>query len=220
MTTPSDSELQGAYGRLLEVADREGRENCVSPQAILAVVERSVSEANRLETLEHVMACAACRGELELLRAVEGARPETGRASRFPGFLTPLRLAWAASLVLALGATSVWWAALRPGNVPVMRGADNEVQLVSPEPGGRIGEGVAFVWHPLPESFEYTLEIFNGGGEVLYSASTRDTTLTLPAPLSQLGQVGEDDLRWWVTARLGNGSMKSSGIRPLSPPGH
>lgn len=214
---PSDSELQSAYRRLLEMGNREGRGTCVSPEAILAVVERSGSEATRLDALEHVMACPACRGELELLRAVEGTRPETGRGNRFPGFLTPRRLAWAASLVLALGATSVWWAALRPEAASVMRGADTEVQLVSPEPGGRLGEGITFVWHPLPESFEYTLEIFDGGGDVLFSASTRDTTLTLPASLPE---VGDGDLRWWVTARMGNGSMKSSGIRPLEAPGH
>ena len=216
MTMPSDSELQRAYRRLLELASREGRERCVPPEAILAVVERSGSEATRLDALEHVMACTACRGELELLRAVAGTRPETTRASRFARSLTPRRLALAASLVMAVGATSIWWAALRPGAAPVTRGADDMVRLVSPEPGGRLGEGIAFVWHSLPESFEYTLEIFDGGGDVLFSASTRDTTFTLPGPLPD---VGEGDLRWWVTARMGNGSTKSSAIRPLDPPG-
>jgi len=213
---PSDSELQRAYRRLLEMASREGRERCVSPEAILAVVERSGSEATRLDALEHVMACTACRGELELLRAVTGTRPETRKASRFPPSLTPRRRALAASLVLALGATSVWWATLRHEGAPVMRGADAEVQLISPEPGGRLGEGATFVWHSVPESFEYTLDIFDGGGDVLFSASTRDTTFTLPGALPE---VGEGDLRWWVTARMGNGSTKSSANRPQDPPG-
>jgi hypothetical protein len=214
MTMPSDPELQRAFADLQEVDTREGRERCVPPEAIFAVVERSGSEATRLESLDHVMACSACRQELELLRAIARIRPRGRKFLRLPAHLTPVRLASVASLVFALGAASLWWGGLRPGSEPVMRGDDEKIQLVSPESGAGLQEGVTFTWRSLPGSFDYTLEIFDGGGGVLLSTSTRDTTFTLRGALPE---GGDGNIRWWVTARMGNGSMTSSEIRPLEP---
>lgn len=211
---PSDPELQHAYARLVERKTPGARRGCVPPEAILAVVERSGDEATRLGTLDHVMACPDCRKELDLLRALAEILPRKEPATGGPSRFMPGRFAWAATLALAVGAGSLWWGVLRPGPEPVMRGRGEEIRLVSPEAGARLREGVTFTWRSPAESFEYTLEIFDGEGRVLLSTSTRDTTYTLRGPLPR---PEEGDLRWWVTARMGNGARIGSEMRPLEP---
>jgi len=73
----TDEQLRELYSGSLP---RGGRQHCVSPEAMLAVLRREGPEEQRLETLDHVMACAACRGELDLLRSIEQAGAETERA--------------------------------------------------------------------------------------------------------------------------------------------
>jgi hypothetical protein len=207
-------ELHKAYGRLMEIQAREGREGCVQPEAILALVERSDDEEVRLQTLDHVMACPPCLREFELLRAVATPRSESKTPSR-PSFgLKPRRFAWAASLILLIGAGSIWMNVRQAGPGGVMRGDETELRLISPVAGAPLQDGMTFVWHPLPEGFEYTVEVLDGKGEVIFAGSTRDTTFTIPGRL----QAGDDEgLRWWVTARTGNGARTSSEIRILGP---
>src|SRR5215204_3683760 len=63
----NDEQLRLAYGASL--ASGRVRRSHVTPEALLALAERSGSEASRLEALDHVMACDACRRELDLVRA-------------------------------------------------------------------------------------------------------------------------------------------------------
>jgi len=214
---PTDQELQKAYSRLLEIHGQDLREGCVPPEAILALVEGSEGEETRLRTLDHVMACPACRQEFELLRAISVTRPQRKTLRRRAFVFTPRKLAWAASLVLMIGAGSLWLDAQRVAPEAVMRGDDQELRLVSPEPGARIQDGMTFVWRALPEGFEYTLEILDQEGDVIVAGSTRDTTFTVSGALPTAEVEG---LRWWVTGRTGNGTRTSSEIRPLHPPSH
>lgn len=215
MSMTSDRALQEAYGRLLESQSRRDRDDCAEPEAILAVVERTGGEESRLETLDHVMSCSACRGEMELLQAIsrsasgEGAPPVPSR----PWF-NRSGWAWAASLTLMFGAGSVLWSLRNPDPDGVMRGVDTRIDLIAPDAGAALGEGTNLLWHSLPEGFEYTVELFNEEGDLVFSQSTSDTILTLVGDLP----AGKDATRWWVTARTGNGTVVTSEIRSLRPP--
>ena len=211
----TDQELRKAYGRLLEIRFPGGREACASPEEILALVEKSDAEEMRLRTLDHVMACPGCREDFELLRAIAGNRAQLNRPLRSRLFIKPQRIAWAASLVLLLGAGSLWMNAQRKSPGAVMRGDEQEIRLISPKAGARLSEGTTFVWHSLPEGYSYTLEILDQTGDVIVEGSTRDTTYTLSGALPG-GEV--EGLRWWVTARTGTGARTSSEIRLLGPP--
>jgi len=62
----SEPQLRTLYSRKLE--DRgTGRERCVSPEHLAALVLRRGPERRRLVTLDHVMACGPCRADFELL---------------------------------------------------------------------------------------------------------------------------------------------------------
>ena len=66
----NDERLRQAYrAAVLDRGPRAGGESHPEPEALVAVAERSGSEAVRLDVLDHVMACDACRRELELVRA-------------------------------------------------------------------------------------------------------------------------------------------------------
>jgi hypothetical protein len=53
---------------------------CPAPEATLALVQRQGGQHERIHTLEHVMACAACHREYAWLAAVHEAAVEAGRA--------------------------------------------------------------------------------------------------------------------------------------------
>src|SRR5688500_9109511 len=99
----TDDELRDAYARAMAARTSTTRTGCPRPDALVALVRRDGPEATRLETLDHTMACAACRQEFELLRAIDaGERRASGPAVLPFRWQRPLALAIAASLVLAV----------------------------------------------------------------------------------------------------------------------
>lgn len=213
----SDQEFIRAYQRVLERLGREDRADCTSPEAILSLVEGTEEEDARLRTLDHVMACPPCREDFELLRALARSRPAElieKNAAR-PSFrFRPQKLAWAASLVLALGAGSIWWGSMDTNPADVMRGDGDGVQLISPSTGAVLEGDMAFVWHPVPGAFRYDLEVFGPDGTVVFQESTPDTVLLArDFPFAP----GSPELSWWVTASTADGARISSTIRPLGP---
>jgi hypothetical protein len=207
----SDARLRQLYA--LGSANRAGAAATVehaSPEDILALVQRSLPEAQRLETLDHVMACAECRREFDLLRAVEAAGGERTTQVR------PLPSAWrrtvpyalAASLALVVG-TEAWRRSdsARLGEEQVMRGDGSGVTVVSP--GGEVaaGEPLTFAWRPVAGARRYDLEVLNADGNVVFSAETRDTVVTGARPETILPGA---EYRWWVRAVLDDGAQPRS----------
>ncbi len=213
---PSDQEIKQAYKRILEKHREDDRAECVTPEAILSLVEGEDEEEARLRTLDHVMACPACQEDFELLRTLARNRPME-KVSRRPAIqFTPQRLALAASLILALGIGSIWWGSQAAGPGPVMRGDGGELELISPARGEVLEAGLTFVWHSVPGAFRYDFELLDSGGDVVFQESTPDTALVVEgfAP-----DEGSAELSWWVTARTGEGSQVSSPMRSLRPIG-
>jgi hypothetical protein len=218
----NDERLRTAYQDALRARAVRDRSPCVPPEAILALVRRSGPEAERLATLDHVMACAACRRELDVLRAVERAGVDTGAEPAASGNVVPLsaprpRLAPARRPVVALALAASVLAAVgvarllqRPDDAPdVLRGDAKGVEATLPERGATVRPPVTFAWHPVPGASRYAVEVVAPGGRAAWTTETSATSATLSAALPP------GEYRWWVRVVGGAADGRSSEPRPL-----
>ena len=219
----NEAAVRELYQRAIAARGSGGRDQCATPEAMLALVRREGPEEARLATLDHVMSCDACRSELELLRSIEKAgAATTSGVERSAVGLEPrgrdaarwrrgMPLALAASLLLAVGL------AVRErmsGADDLPRGDGNDVVLVTPAAGADIttGSGVTFVWRSAPGARRYVLEILDASGAAVMTESTTDTAFTLPNA-SDLGD--GTAYRWWVRTVAPGADQRSSPLRRL-----
>ena len=205
----TDEELRRAYSRAMSAERPADRAGCPSPDALLALARREGPESARLATLDHAMACDTCQKELELLRAIAVAdRRETGNA-RAARWRTPLTLALAASVLLAIGlGPGRDWLANRDGSV--MRGGSDSVALLRPETGAVIAaDSIVFTWRDVAGADRYLVELLDQQGNAVLATKTIDTTAVLP----RMG-IPSGEYRWWVVAELPGGERRSE-ARPI-----
>ncbi|HET9725404.1 MAG TPA: hypothetical protein VFP28_00720 [Gemmatimonadales bacterium] len=196
------------------VAARAGSEPHASPDAILAVVTREGSEEERLATLEHVMACAACHREYQWLTAVNEAGAEADGSAGAPAGRAWWRgapMAMAASLLVAIGAAVVLSGVLRTG-ADRERGASRDIALVGPADRVSGGGPITFAWHAVPGVSRYVLEVQRADGSVAFADTTADTSATL-ADASRLRP--DSTYRWWVREVTDGSEPRSSALRDL-----
>ncbi len=181
---------------------------CPAPEAVLALVRREGAEGDRLATLDHVMSCAECRSEFDLLRSIEQAGVDAGARAR-PGrrsWLVPAALAASALLAVVIGRFALPAA---PESEVVRSGADAGVTLLAPPVESPAGSPILFAWHPIPGAGRYRLEVLTSGGEVALEAETWDTAITLQGA----ADLAPGDYSWWVGA-MSAGTARSA-LRPL-----
>ncbi|HET7422768.1 MAG TPA: hypothetical protein VFJ92_04345 [Gemmatimonadales bacterium] len=184
---------------------------CVSPEAMLALLEREGSESERLATLDHVMSCAVCHREYEWLAAVGKAATEAGGRPAREALWRRAPLALAASLVAAVAAGFLVRGQMRGGGETV-RGTTGDIVLAAPAAGVSSSDAPVFSWHPIGEASGYVLEIQGADRGVVRSDTTADTTLRLPSALP----AGE--YRWWVREVTDGSEPRSSAFRTLKIP--
>jgi hypothetical protein len=183
------------------------REGCVPPEALLDVVEQRGPEATRLQIINHAMACADCREELELLRATRIVRDRT-RLPRF-GF------ALAASLVLVAGLSFYTFGRQRAGSSlddadGVTRSGADDVQLITT--GAISRQAPNLVWRSASGATSYAVELRREDGTVVTRATTTDTVFAVPDSV----RAGPgSDAYWAVTARLSDGTSLTSSARRI-----
>ncbi len=200
----TEEELRQLYRRGLQDRALDARARCVSPEAIQALVERTGSEAERLRTLDHVMACPACVAEFELLRSVTSAAAQRRGWFGLPG----RALAAAASVALLLAGGLVWHQYRRTEN-EVMRGEMEQLTLLWPA-GPVLARGpVTLVWRPAVGARRYAVTLFDATGRVVLARRTTDTTFTLP---STLPHSPGGEYRWSARAELADGTQLGSPI--------
>jgi hypothetical protein len=186
----SDTRLQELYARALD--RRSAGANCVTPEELLALVRRDGPEDERLSVLDHVMGCAECRREFELLRALTKAgENSTGRVLERGQWKRLAPLAIAACLLIVVGAIVRM---RQTADFDLPRGVSQPVVLVAPSATVDPSGPVEFVWRPVADAQRYRLEVLDQKEGVVFSAETSDTTLSMPANRLRSGQ----EYRWWV----------------------
>jgi hypothetical protein len=211
----TDAHLRDAYQQALAERTGPGRPECPDLEALLAVVQRDGPEMERFATLDHALACPACRRELEVLRTMDQAtRAVTGerdaargerRAGRRVMAWRAVPLALAASLALVVGLTVGRERWNREPDEP-MRAAQDGIALVTPEEGAAVSLPAPLMWRPVPGARWYVVEVVTEEGTVPFSARTTDTSLTVPPTPG----VGPGQYRWTVRAQLSNGVQRRS----------
>lgn len=207
----NDKQLREIYARAMTSRGaKSGRTaDCPLPEAVLALIRREGSEDARLATLDHVMSCADCRSEFDLLRSIELAGAEAGGEVR-PGrrsWLVPTALAASVFFAVLIGRLALPTA---PGNEVVRSGPDAGVALIAPPPESPAGSPMLFAWHQIPGASRYRLEVLTSGGEVALEAETADTAITLQGAAG----LAPGDYKWWVGV-WSAGTDARSALRPL-----
>ena len=201
----NDRTLRDAYATVLK--DRHpDRTACPAPERLRALAERVGPEADRLETLDHVMGCADCRAEYGLLRAVAETRP------------APLRR-WAMPLAAAAAITSLVAAGLLYRNVApagseaLLRGDAELPQLIAPN-GSLDGAAPRFIWRSAGAGARYRLEVFTPAGDPVFSLRLADTTAALP---DSVRLQGGQTYHWWLVVETREGQEFRTGVAAFRP---
>lgn len=198
----TEEELQRAYQRATAHA-RLGAHP--APERIADLVQGKAREPDRLELLDHVMQCAQCRSELDLLRtASEGAR--AADTARFPMRWTM----FAAAAVLLIGVTAIALLQTRPAaTADVYRGRRPAMALVQPSAGETVGQPVHLAWHGITEARNYHVELLSARGDMIAAWNTSDSTLAIPDSI-RLDASQSYDV--WIRATLADRTEVSSPI--------
>lgn len=197
----NDDDLKRAYAASLAAGRPASRQACPSPEALLALVERRGSELERLATLDHAMACEACRRDLELLRAIESAGAPSG-AGRF-GFSAPVRAAAAVVLMIVGGAAAALLLRREPSDTPMRGGAS--IGLVAPTGEVRLEDARTFTWRQVPGARGYDVEVLTAAGDSVFSGRATDTDTTLRLPDAAPFAPGREYV-WSVRASMPDGT--------------
>jgi hypothetical protein len=195
-----DADLRSSYQRAVDQRHTADRRACPSVEELEALATKSGAEQSRLTTLDHVMTCAACQQDFEMLRAIHGA----GQSSRV--VLAPRWYAIAAAAVLVAG---VAFFTFRDSGT-VMRGNSATTGgpgLVAPQGAVNLQAARRFVWRSVPNASRYRIEVLDLGGRVVASAALSDTVWQLPDSVDV--RSGEE-LEWLVRAELPDGREERS----------
>lgn len=173
------------------------------PEQLAALLDGTLTEATRLELLDHVTRCTTCGPDLDLLRAAnEGARAAERR-------VMPSRwMALAAAILILVGIGVLTLRGHRPVVVPdVMRGGHAAVAVIEPATGSTVAAPVMIAWHAMPGAQSYRVELLTERGEVIASWSTPDTALAIPDSVHVKANASYD---MWVRAMLADRTEVSS----------
>jgi hypothetical protein len=201
----NDQQLRAIYGDVMTSRSRSRPSACPEPETILALVRREGPEDTRLVTLDHVMSCAACRPEFDLVRSIERAGAD---AVARPGrrWMAPLALAASVLLAVVIGRHVL------PGTPErdvVRSGEKDRLTLLAPPTEATTGSPILFAWHPIEGAGRYRLEVMSAGGEVVLEAETADTAIVLKSA----ADLEPGEYQWWVGATAPADAR--SALRPL-----
>lgn len=200
MTLPSDAKLRAAYAAHGANAPSTAHPE---PELIAAAAQLEGDEAERVATLDHIASCASCRREFALLRATYDAARKLAPS---PWRVRTMALAAAAAVIIAVTLTIGHRGAPRIGAIAPDRGAapsmSQAITLIAPL-GTTLAAAPRFVWHAVPTTGSYHLEVLDDSGAVVVGTDTRDTAFTAHA------LAGGRTYRWWVQAKVNGEAWQS-----------
>jgi len=203
----NDDRLQEIYGRAITRRAAQSEPCDIPPEAMLDLLEGRLPEVQRRRLLEEIQRRPACQEEFALLGAVVRASREV-QAPRRPRWLVPV--AAAAVLLVAAGVLGRgWWSPAEP----VLRSGSTTIAVVGPSGATDTAAPQMLVWHPLPGSWRYEVDVVDGTGAARYRGETADTMLQLPDSAWPPPGV---TYHWWVRGRLPGGEVVRSGLTGFS----
>lgn len=204
MTQRSDERLREAYRARASATSAAARAGCPDPRALLALLERSGAERERLAVLDHVMACAPCTSELDLVRAARAAAVAAGGAAPVRSWMRAPSMglvAIAATLLLVAG-VSLYDTMRDPESGRRLRGGTGAAAH-SPR---WLSDGVVLSWRPVPGAVSYRVEVLDAAGRAVVDSILADTAMVVADALARASR----PLVWTVAATLADGSTRAS----------
>jgi hypothetical protein len=199
----NEDRLGGIYQQILARGSAASRNTGVSPEEMLAVIERRVPTPERLRILDRVMQSEEARQDFELLRAaVAASRPARIAVPRWA-------VAAAAVVLLATGGL-VMVRAFRPENV--LRGGESTIELTAPHDSPAVSAPLVFAWRRVPRAVSYEIELVEASGALVHLGTVRDTSWTLPESIHLSSGI---EYRWWVRATREDGTTIEAPPRRL-----
>lgn len=207
----TDGELRQAFAVVTVLTDRRP-----TAEEIMQLVDGDGDDRSRMETLDRLMSSPEGMKELSMVRALragfhsDAAAPSASQQrNAFAARATLMASAWGLAAAVLL-ATFVGIGQLRDrGEDRVMRTGPALVTLVTPVDGATQTDGLPFAWRRNGGA-TYELEVYTATGHPIVRRETSDTTITLTS-----GTIPAGDHRWWVTARLDDGTQVRSATRRL-----
>jgi hypothetical protein len=158
-------------------------------EAMVDLVERRGSEAERSRTLRSILRDPRAREEFELLRAVV-------RSAEPPRQSWRAAIAWRVAAGVALLAGTAWLFSLLHTPEEPLRGGASAVVMLQPANGAELTAPPLFAWRQVPGAVDYRIEVVDSAGAVVFEEQVTDTTSTGPA---SGGLVPGNHYRWSVT---------------------
>ncbi len=203
MTETGEDRLRAAYTKLLARRARETDPPDIPVERVQALAAGEYREDDRAEQLEAVLADARTAAEFEFFRELTRQRPA-------PRHWLPTWLTAAAAIIVVFGAALIW-RATHPVAPDVMRSAGDDF-LLAPAADARITAAARFTWQRVSGAETYRLQLIDEEGMAVLDSTVTDTLLVLPAG----GKVVTGSYRWWVTARLRDGTDRSTPARHVT----
>lgn len=212
---PSNDALRKAYRDAVEKQKPVTRDACPTADELAELAELAerdaIDEGSLLiARVEHVMSCASCRPEYELLRATNAASRQNNPIETEAPPVAPRRLPYrkvgiAAALLIAAGIGGNMWEQYQSR---VVRTTDSSnVVLIFPK--SETTGGASFAWGRVEGAASYHIEVLDTTGAVVVQETTSDTTFSLVA--SDSARVASlNTFDWIVTARRIDGNERSS----------
>ncbi len=186
----NDDRLRALYAGAMARLPAAGEAEPVPLEAMLEVLERRGSDAQRRETLRRILRDPRCREEFELLRAVVRAGTPPRRWWQAP-------VLWQAAAAIVVVAAGAAWILGRSQPTPEpLRGGQGAVTILGPADNVELSAPPSFIWRPVPDAVDYRLEVVDTTGAVVYEEQVRDTLS--PGPARDLFLPGQRYL-WSVT---------------------
>ena len=171
---------------------------------VAAYVDRALSPPERDAIEAHFSDCADCRDEVIQVSRLR----RTANSRRRWLFVAPLAAAAVLAVMLLPSRRSVG-PVLRDGGEPVLT-----VTIVAPADSAFAPSGpsrVSFTWRSLDSVVSYRFTITDGGGDVVWGATSTDTTVQLPASI----HLRPGNYFWYVDALLPDGRSVASPVLTL-----
>lgn len=186
----NDERLRALYAGAMARMPLPDEATRVSLDAMVDVLERRGSEAERGKTLKAILRDPRAREEFELLRAVV-------RAGEPPRVSWKAAVGWRIAAGVAIMAGTAWLFSLTHEPAEPLRGGDSLVTTVQPADGAELTAPPLFVWQRVPDAVDYRIEVVDSTGAVVFEERVSDTTSTGPV---DDGLAPGQRYRWSVTA--------------------